>query len=252
MTTFMKALSMVLACGVPLAAQNSSNTDSAKAAAIVARHTAAVGGVNAFRALRHFHAVMTTSMSAPGAPEIRSEMYAKVPNLVYMKMDMPGIGPVEMGYDGKMVWSMSAATGPSIHDEVPQQLLDAATFAEPPLEGLRISYVGRREIGGRSYEAVRAIMPDSQSATHFFDVETGLLSGMDPDEGASPPPNRMTVTFDEYKRFGAVLQPTKITTVAQGQEMVVRTVSLSHAPFDAKIFEPPPAVRQLRDKPPQR
>lgn len=62
----------------------------------------------------------------------------------------------------------------------------------------------------------------------------------------------MTIAFEDYKRFGVILQATKITTVAQGQEMVVRTVSVSHAPFDVKAFDPPPAVRQLRDKPPQR
>lgn len=117
----MKTLLMVLACAVPLAAQSSSTGDSAKAAAIVARHTAAVGGAAAIRALKHFHAVMTTTVSGfAGAPEIRSEMFAQVPNLVYMKMDMPGLGPMEMGYDGTPVWILSGATGPTIHEEVPQ------------------------------------------------------------------------------------------------------------------------------------
>jgi len=250
----MKTLTLVLACALPLAAQNrGTHADSAKAAAIVARHTTALGGAAALRALKQSHTVMTTSMpGTPGAPEVRAELYAKAPNLVYMKMDMPGIGLMEMGFDSKTAWSMSAAAGPTIHDDVPKQLTDAANFGAAPLAGLKITYVGRRQIGGRTFEAVKAIMPDSQSMTHYFDVETGLLAGMDSDGAPPPPPNRMTLSFEDYRRFGTMMHATKLTTVVQGKEMVMRTVSVSHAPFDVKIFDPPPAVRQLRDKPPQR
>jgi hypothetical protein len=248
----MKTLALVLGCALPLIGQSpGSPSDSAKAAAIVARHTAAVGGAAAFRALKHLHTVTTASMSTPGTPEVRTELYAKAPNLVYMKMDMPGIGPMEMGFDGKIAWSNSAVAGPTIHDDMPAQMTSAANFAAPPLDGLRLAYAGRRQIGARSYDAIKASMPDGQSFTHYFDVETGLLAGMDP-EGITPPPNRMTLTFDDYKRFGAVLQATKVTTVAQGQEIVMRTVSISYAPFDAKIFDPPRAVLELRNKPPER
>lgn len=247
----MKTLLMVLACAVPLAAQNN-QSDSAKAAAIVARHTAAMGGAAAIRALEQMHLVMITSMPAPGAPEVRSEVYAKAPNLVYMKVNMPGIGEMEMGFDGKIAWSNSAAAGPMVHDDVPQELTGASNFSALPLEGLKLTYVGRRQIGGRTYDAVRAIMPDSESVTHYFDVVTGLLAGMDPDAAPPPPPNRMTMTFEEYKRVGQVMQATKVTTLVASREMVMRTMSLSHAPFDTKIFDVPAAVRQLRDKPPQR
>jgi hypothetical protein len=139
-----------------------------------------------------------------------------------------------------------------IMDEVPRNVAEMAHVGALPLAGATISYVGRREIGGVTYDAVRAVFPDSQVGTHYFDVKTGLLSGMDP-EGAPPPPaGRMTVTFSDYRRFGRVLQYTTLTTVMQGQEMVVRTDSLSHAPLDPKIFDIPPAVRQLRDKQPPR
>lgn len=253
MKRLMKTLMLVLACALPLAAQNrGAQSDSAKAAAIWARHAAASIGAP-LRAIRQSHTVTTTSMtSSPGAPEVRSEVYTQTPNLVYMKTDMPGIGVMEMGFDGKTAWSMSAGTGPVIHDAVPKQLSDVARFGAMPPGSVRNTYAGRRQIGGRTFEAVRTILPDSQSVTHYFDVETGLLAGMDPDGAPPPPANRMTMTYEDYRRFGGILHATKVTLVAQGQEIVIRTVSVTHAPFDAKIFAPPPAVRQLRDKPPQK
>lgn len=248
----MRTLLLVLACASALGAQGSAHSDSAKAAAIVARHVAAVGGAPAFRALKNFHAVITMSMPGQtGGPEVRSEIYARHPNLMYMKMDLPGVGVMELGYDGATAWSISPA-GPVIHDEVPKQLLDVMKFGDVPLSGVRVSYLGPREIGGRRYEAVRAVMPDSQRMTHYFDVETGLLAGMDPDGAPAPPPGRMTLSFQDYQRFGGILQPTRMTTIAQGQEMVARTVSLSHDPIDVRVFQLPAAVAQLRDKPPER
>ena len=248
----MKTILVLLACAMPLAAQNDPRADSAKATAIVARHTAAMGGVAAFNVLKQAHTVMMSSMPGEmGGGEVRSEMYVKSPNLVRIKMDMPGIGQMEMGYDGKTAWSVSAAAGPAVHDDIPQNLLNAADILGAPLKGLKVSYLGRREIGGRQYDAVRALLPDGQHMTHYFDMETGLLAGMDP-EGAPPPPaGRMTMSFTDYKRFGGVLQATKVTIMNGTKEMVIRTVSMSHAPFDAKIFAPPPAVQQLLDKKPQ-
>ena len=255
----MKTLEILLLLALPVVAQQASaqagaQGDSAKAAAVVARHVAAIGGEAALRSLTHYHAVMTVAMPGgpAGAAEMRQEIYVGGPKLVYMKMNMPPIGLMELGFDGKTMWSNSAATGPMIHDEVPKNVTDAANFAAPPLAGARITYAGRRSIGDRTFDAVRAILPDSQVGVFYFDVKTGLMSGMDP-EGAPPPPaGRMTVAFDDYQRYGSVLQSAKLTTLVQGQEMVVRTISVSHAPIDPKIFEPPPAVRQLLDKQPQR
>lgn len=102
--------------------------------------------------------MITTMPTYAGGPEARSEMFVKSPHLVYLKMDMPGIGPMQMGFDGKTAWTTSAATGPMI------------------------------------------------------------------------------------------LEATRAVTVADGNEMVERTESMSHAPFDEKIFAPPPEVQKLLDK----
>ena len=158
---------------------------------------------------------------------------------------------MEMGFDGKTAWSDSPLTGPTIHSDVPKQVTDAANFSPIPLQGVRIDYGGQRRIGRRTFDVVKGTTPDGQTLTSYFDVETGLQAGMDTGE-VPPSPDRMALSFDGYKRFGAILSPTKTTTVMQGQELVVRTVSVSYGPFEDKLFELPPAVRQLRDKSPQR
>ena len=231
-------------------AQASAQDDSAKAAAVVARHVAASGGEAALRSVTQSRTVTSVWMSGTPvtAGELRQEIWVKAPNLVYLKMNLP-FGTMEMGFDGRKAWSNSAATGPKIHDEVPGNLNELGNIGKLPFAGARITYVGRREIGDRAFDAIRAILPNNQVGIFYFDEKTGLMSGMDPDGAPAPPAGRMTVAFDDYQRFGRVLQPTKVTTLAPGQELVVRTISVSHDPIDSRMFEPPPAVRQLPDKP---
>ena len=234
-------------------AQASAQGDSAKAAAVVARHVAASGGEAALRSVTESHTVTSVWMSGTPvtAGELRQEIWVKAPNLVYLKMNLP-FGVMEMGFDGRQAWSNSAATGPKIHDEVPGNLNELGNIGKLPFAGARITYVGRREIGDRAFDAIRAILPNNQVGIFYFDEKTGLMSGMDPDGAPAPPAGRMTVAFDDYQRFGRVLQPTKVTTLAPGQELVVRTISVSHDLIDSKMFEPPPAVRRLVNKQPER
>ena len=245
----MKTLTLVLVCALPLAAQGSgAKSDSIRAAAVVARHREAIGGSSAVGSNKEMHMVVTMSMPTPGAPEVRTESYMKAPNLLYMKTNMPGIGLMEMGFDGKTPWSMSALTGPTIHEEVPKQMTDALNFDGLAFAGATMRYVGQRQMGGRTFDVLRVTLPDSTAQTQYFDVKTGLLAGMDTDGAAPPPAGRMHMSFDEYKRFGKVLQAVKTTVVSPtGEEFVMTTVSFDNGPLDSKVFELPPAVRQLRD-----
>lgn len=245
----MKTLSLILVCALPLAAQTgSTKADTAKAAAIIDRHMKAVGGEHAIRAIKESHVVTIMTMSnAPGV-EMRQELWMKAPNLMRMKMTLPMVGATEMGFDGTIAWSYSEAAGANIHPEVPKQLTDNMNFGLPD-PAIKSTYVGRRKIGDRTYDAVRALAHDTLRYTAYFDVETGLQAGMDTDDAPPPPPGRMALTFSDYKRFGAVLRPTTLTVLVNGQEMVTRTISISDGPFDKKVFEAPEAVRQLRDKP---
>jgi hypothetical protein len=104
----MRSIAIGFACALPLAAQpQSGSADSARAAAIVARYISALGGEAALRSVTQYHAVMTTSVTGgpAGVAEVRQEIFAKAPNLLYLKMNMPGIGMMEIGFDGKQAWS---------------------------------------------------------------------------------------------------------------------------------------------------
>jgi hypothetical protein len=246
----MKKLGVAIALAVALspAAAQVPNPDSVKAAAVLARHIAATGGEAKLRALKARHMVMTTSMPATlGAAvptEARSEVYMLAPNLIYMKLNLPGLGTTELGYDGKIAWSNSTVTGPMILPEVPKQLADMSDFTAPPFRNTKSLYTGVRELDGAKHDVLRMTLPDSQKVTAYYATTTGLLARMDFE--ATPP---SSMTYHDYRIFDGLListkQVTRIGEMGEMGEMVVRVVSLDHKPIDRKIFAPPAnAVKQ--------
>ena len=116
-------------------------------------------------------------------------------------------------------------------------------------EKLPLSYGGVREFDGRKYHVVHAKSAETGNSTSYFDVETGLLAGTDV-ENTPGPPGRMTMSFDDYKRFGPIRYATRMTTrAADGREMVTRVISLDHDPIPSSRYELPPAIKQLASKP---
>ena len=227
--------------------QRPTQEDSARARAIVQRHVEAVGGEAALSAAQPTHMVMTMSM---GSPDVVTRMETwKSGRLFYNRMEAPGMGTTEMGFDGKTAWMLSSQIGAMILDSLPSGSTGPKDYAEE-LKRLPVCYLGVREFAGRKYEAVRIQGPDGTSGTMYFNPSTGVMAGMTPDNTPGPP-GQMTMSFEDWKRFGSQWYATRMTTrTADGKELVTRVESVSNEPIDAARFELPAKVRELQTKRP--
>lgn len=216
--------------------------DTARGRVIMQRHIAAVGGEAAFRT-RPTHMVMTMQM--PGsAAVIRMESWQSAPRL-YSRMETPGMGTTEMGFDGKTAWMISPVLGPMLLGDLPREMTNPADVASG-LQHLPLTYVGVREIAGKKYEVVEVVVGDTLKTTGYFDPSSGLMAGMTP--GKTPGPSgQMALSFDEWKRYGTILYATRMTTrMPDGKEIVTRVESISNDPIDSERFELPTKVRELQ------
>ncbi len=220
--------------------------DTARGRAIMQRHIHAVGGESALR-VKPTHMVMTMQM--PGSPAvIRMESWQSAPRL-YSRMETPGMGTTEMGFDGKTGWMISPVLGPMLLGELPTEMTNPADVASG-IRHLPLTYVGVREIAGKKYEAVEYVVGDTLKATGYFDPSSGLMAGMTPEKTPGPR-GQMALSFDEWKRFGTMLYATRMTTrMADGKEIVMRVESISNDPIDAARFELPARIAELKRKKP--
>ena len=84
---------------------------------VVAKHLAAIGGEAAFKAVKSIRAKGTFELPAQGVKG-ELEIMAARPNKMLNKVEIPGVGHAESGYDGKIAlvdrparWAV-AAHGP--------------------------------------------------------------------------------------------------------------------------------------------
>src|SRR5689334_21311109 len=105
---FKQAIIFLLALAVSAFAQAATkpadDNNAPSADEIISKYIQAVGGKEALEKI--------TSRTAKGTFEISSlkivsplEIYAKSPNLVALKIDVPGVGLIEQGFNGKVAWA---------------------------------------------------------------------------------------------------------------------------------------------------
>lgn len=215
---------------------------------LVAKHVAAVGGRDAV--LRHpfFRAKGTFSMPAAGMTG-ELDIAGGQPNLVLMKITIPGAGEMLQGFDGKHGWSMDPFQGPRlIEGEELAQMMNEAEFASDLRESANIASMETTEkvtLGAEECYKVKVTWKSGRETFDCYSVSSGLrVGGFAKQE--SPMGSIDAVTeFADYKDFGGLKQPTRITLSVMNQQQVMTLTSYEFGPVQPGAFAPPAAIATL-------
>ena len=242
----MRTLIVAVAIASRLSAQPSDTSNADRAKTVVMRHMEAIGGMEAYGAVKSAH--MTLAMRMPvGDVEVRMEMWLTKPNLAYF-IARSEFGTSEGGFDGKTFWSNDSGEGAKLLNR-PPDLLNSDVF--DPLSAwarYEVKYLGQRERGGKRMDALQMVAGDGQLYTQYFDIETGLFSRL---EVGNPVAPVSSMKLDRYKKFGSLLYATAITTkIGDAGEATSRVLRVDHDPVDPKRYELPKELRDLAAKRP--
>ena len=101
----MAAVFLAVVLSSRLAADQASPAPALPAApAVIARHVAAIGGEAAYRAVRSVRARGRVQIVAQGISGDVDLLSAR-PNKLINRVNIPGIGVIESGFDGRTGWS---------------------------------------------------------------------------------------------------------------------------------------------------
>jgi hypothetical protein len=215
---------------------------------LVAKHVAAIGGREAI--LRHpfFRAKGSFRMPAAGMTG-QLEVAGAQPNLVVMKITVPGMGDILQGFDGTHAWSLDPMQGPRLMEgEELAQMADEAEFASVLRESPSIASMETTEIvtlGGQQCYKVKVVRKSGRETFDCYAVDSGLLIG-----GFAKPKTAMgevdaVTEYSDYKEFNGIKQPTKVTQSMMGQQQVLEFTSYEYGPMDAAVFTVPAPVATL-------
>lgn len=214
----------------PVKAQKATSASSSRsslptAAAVLEKYRAAIGGAAAVK--KH------TARRSAGRFELPAqgiggpfEIAAAAPDRMRMKIELPGIGAMQRGYDGKIGWAIDAAVGPRILEgselEEIRQTADFYYELHDPKDFSSMTVLERAPFEGRDCYSLELVRKSGFKLVEYYDVSSGLMVGMRMSSSSAMGvvPNVITV-LDEYKSFGGVLTPTVARQRALGIESVL-------------------------------
>jgi len=219
-----------------------------RAEVIVARHIEAIGGMDAYRSIQSVHARGRLEIPAQGIVAA-FELFTARPSRMLYRVNVPGVGRIENGFDGQVGWSDNPISGPEVLSG--RQLTEAAEDAwfdgplREPSRVRRMTTVEQTTFDGREAYRVRVEFLSGREQFDFFDTQTGLQIGS---EASRATPQGIVPTVNvlrNYQRFGAVLQATTFVQRAMGFEQVVTLTSCEYDKVSDSTFVLPPAVAAL-------
>jgi hypothetical protein len=215
---------------------------------IVARFQEALGGLAAFEAVQSLHGTGDLLIPAAGIGG-SVEIWQARPNRSVMHVALSGYGEVRTGYTGTTGWTVSTVEGPRLMTgEEALQAADDAWFDSLLRTNELVDsliFVERTTLAGRACDQVRVVWRTGRVTRDCFDTDSGLLVGSVRSQLTGPLAAEATILYDDYREFGAIRIPTKITTRVGGIDQVITLLDVELNVVGDDVFQPPPPIREL-------
>jgi hypothetical protein len=217
---------------------------------IVGRHVAAIGGTDALSKLSSLRAVGTLEIAEQKITGTVELLQARPARFV-TRVTTTDMGTSERGFDGKVGWMLDRSgatllTGRRLREVSEEAQFDAILLHAPELIK-ELTTLERTRFDNRPAYKVRAVFLSGTQQVEYYDVETGLLIGV---EGSRELPLPFGVvptvnTLRDYKTFGGVKFATTLMQRSIGLLQVFRFTSYEINAVPATAFDLPPAVKAL-------
>ena len=220
---------------------------------VLKRYIKAVGGEKAFADYQSQHATGSISM---GGQQMngKMEVFAARPNKLLVIMEMPGVGKITTGFDGKVGWMSNPLTGPMLlPDSMLDQISTQADFdhaLRKPEDYKSIEMLGLESFAGEPCYKLKLVHRSGFESTEYFSKETGLQKGFVSKQSSPLGEVNVTTEVTDYKKFGDVLMPSRTVQKVSGLEQVLTIDEMEFNTVPASKFELPPDIQALADPEP--
>ena len=178
-------------------------------------------------------------------------VYQAEPDKQLVKINLPGFGEMQEGFDGTVGWSINPAQGPMLKEG--KALLQAkreATFnllIDPLAQFKSATTEDIQEFAGEKCYHVKLVSSDDDVVNFFYSVKTGLFRGLMM-TAVTPIGNLKTSAISsDYKDFGGIKMPALTTISAMGQSQKITANSMTFNDVPDSTFELPAAIKTLAD-----
>jgi hypothetical protein len=220
--------------------------DLPSAASLLDRYVEVTGGKQTYATHKTEIARGTVEMAAMG---IKGTLvrYAAEPDHYLVTMEIPGIGRVLSGVKDGVAWELSDLMGGRIKSGVEraEALREARFNSYAVWRDLypKVETTGEEAVNGEDCYKVVMTPAEGSPETVYLSKKTGLGLKMTVIASTQMGDLPAEMFFADYKDFGGLLTPTRITEKSAGQEIVITLQSVEINPaIPASQFDLPPEV----------
>jgi hypothetical protein len=208
----------------------------------MSKYAAAVGGpafINA-KAI-----VMKGALSMPAAGlNATFQMTQLAPNRMQMVTTIPGMGEVQVGYDGTNAWAADPMQGPRVLagvelDQMKDEADRRSSVRDPALFS-SVQTVADTTMNSERCYLVKLTWKSGRETFDCYSPTTGYIVASKTVQKTAMGEIPVVSLLSDYKKFGDITIPTKTTQDLMGQQQII-TISTVEFPDAAGLSIAPPA-----------
>lgn len=217
---------------------------------LIAKYASAVGGDAYLKA----KAILTKGgMSMPAAGlNATFEMTQLAPNLMKMVTTIPGMGEVQVGFDGTTAWAVNPMQGPRVLDgQELDQMKDEAdrrSAVRAPELFSAVQTVADTTMNSERCYLVKLTWKTGRESFDCYSAATGLIVASRSTQKTPMGDIPVLTLFNDYKKFGDVTVATKTTQELMGQQQILTVASVEFTDGSGVTITPPAEVQPLIKK----
>jgi outer membrane lipoprotein-sorting protein len=210
---------------------------------ILDKYVQALGGKAALEKITSTTSKGTFEIPTFGASG-SAEMWEKAPNKAALKLDIPGFGVVQEGFNGTVAWSQDPQSGlrEKTGAELEATKIDADFYKPLKLKQLypKITVKGKDKIGDKDAYVLEATPAQGSTETWYFDATSGLLARLDIERESPQGKISVQVFQEDYKDVDGIKVPHTVRQVSSAFTLNIKLDEVKHnvALDDAKFNKP--------------
>jgi hypothetical protein len=220
------------------------------AATLLSNFSAAVGGP-AYLSAKAIVSKGAMSMPAAGL-NATFQMTQLAPNLLQMVTTIPGMGEVQVGFDGTTAWAVDPMQGPRVLagkelDQMKDEADRRSNVRSPDLFTSAETVADTTMNNERCY-LVKLNWKSGRESFDCYSAATGLLIASKTTQKTAMGEIPVVTMLSDYKKFGGITVPTKTVQELMGQQQILTITSVEIGDGAGVVIVPPAAVAPLIKK----
>jgi hypothetical protein len=251
--SFVWIAAILASCFFPgaMLAQSDSAAKPPAAREVIGKFVTALGGKEMLQKHTSQHATGKFEVLAQGLSG-NMEIWSLKPNKLLIRIDIPGFGLIENGFDGETGWSLDPASGPKLlAGKELDQLRYEADFYAPLHEEKNFKSMETVETAsfeGRECHKLKCVRLSGEEVYEYFDTHTGLLYATEMNQASPLGTMKVVSIAQEYKSYGGMQIATKSVQKMMGLSQTIQLNSVDFDSVSEEIFALPEKIKTLKNK----